>query len=178
MYEDYENYGLVNYPLYNLNRSYEYDNENKEYNSRNLDSNMSDVLEVIVESMEDEKEDALFYEFLISSTTRENEKEMIRAIRDDEKRHSMLLRQLYKSITGMDYMSKNQNMQTKSMITNMTYLQGLEKAFKNEIKAFEKYRKILFLVTNKEDYNKLFEIMTDEMKHAIKYNYLITKNMK
>ena len=48
----------------------------------------------------------------------------------------------------------------------------------DELKAFEKYRKVLANMTDKDNYNKMFEIMSDEMKHAIKYNYLITKNMK
>ena len=56
---------------------------------------------------------------------------------------------------------------------NMTYIDGLKQAFSNELKAMEKYRTILKSMESRKNYDKIFEIMTDEMKHAIKYSYLL-----
>nr|WP_318001225.1 hypothetical protein [uncultured Faecalibacillus sp.] len=48
-----------------------------------------------------------------------------------------------------------------------------KEAFSNELKAMEKYRTILKSMESRKNYDKIFEIMTDEIKHAIKYSYLL-----
>jgi hypothetical protein len=40
----------------------------------------------------------------------------------------------------------------------------------------EKYRKILFVLTDRNQINKMVEIITDELRHGILYNYLYSKN--
>ena len=60
---------------------------------------------------------------------------------------------------------------------SFSYKEGLKKAFFGELDAVKKYRKVLAAMTDKENYNMIMEIMTDEIIHANKYNYLITKYM-
>lgn len=56
-----------------------------------------------------------------------------------------------------------------------SYIEGLEKALLGELSAFEKYRTI-YLHIRPEFRDRIFEIMTDEIKHAGYYNWLYAKN--
>ena len=58
----------------------------------------------------------------------------------------------------------------------MTYAEGLEKAFFDEIAAVKKYRRIMGAMPNTKLHTLLMSIMTDELRHASLYNYLIHKN--
>ncbi len=172
MFQDYMMYGIVP----NIKKCEE--NQNSFRSDRSSeDRNASDVLAIIVKSIQDEKEDEMFYKMLLESTVNKEDKEIIMTIRDDERKHRSMLKDVYKAITGKEFMNDNSNLEDPKM-ENFTYIQGLEKAFMGELAAFEKYRKVLMEMTDRELYNKIFEIMSDEMKHSIKYNYLITKNIK
>ena len=100
----------------------------------------------------------------------EEAKEIIKSIRDDEKIHNKILREVFTKLTGVVL----PNMTDTANYPKITYIDGIKKAFMGELKAVEKYREILTYLPNKELYNKILYIMTDEMKHAIQYNYLIT----
>ncbi len=169
MYDYYLKYGLLPNKL-------TYAQRNAYYRSQTRDSKTDEILEIILESLGNERDDEVFYEFLINSTPRREDKEIISTIRDDEKKHRTLLSEIYKNLTGM--YPKVESSSESNTTNKITYMEGLEKAFMDELKAFEKYRKVLANMADKDNYNKMFEIMSDEMKHAIKYNYLITKNMK
>ena len=56
---------------------------------------------------------------------------------------------------------------------NMDYQLNLEKALFGELNAVTKYRKILGTMPSGDSYTLLMSIMTDELRHAIKYNFLI-----
>jgi len=56
---------------------------------------------------------------------------------------------------------------------NMDYKSNLEKALFGELDAVSKYRKIMGVMPNGNSYTLLMSIMTDELCHANKYNYLI-----
>ena len=55
----------------------------------------------------------------------------------------------------------------------MNYKANLEKALFGELGAVEKYRRIMGAMPNKNSYTLLMSIMTDELRHANKYNFLI-----
>ena len=53
--------------------------------------------------------------------------------------------------------------------------QNLEKALFGELDAVEKYRRILGTMPSGDSYTLIMSILTDELRHASKYNYLIHK---
>ena len=55
----------------------------------------------------------------------------------------------------------------------MDYKSNLEKALFGELDAVSKYRKILGTMPSGSSYTLLMSIMTDELRHASKYNFLI-----
>lgn len=149
-------------------------NINLEFNTRVEDANkLNEAIEMIKNSIMDETEDQALYNMMINQATDEEDKKIISSIASDEKKHNMLLRQIYFQLTRSNIpMSKeviNNN--------NNTYIENLKNSLFGELEAVKKYRKILSAMTDKENYNKLMEIMTDEITHANKYNYLITKYM-
>lgn len=168
MFESFDRYGI-------MPENYRYYENSNNYNLVNRNDDMAEIIQIIVDSINDEKEDEMFYDFLIRSTATREDQDMITSIRNDERHHRELLKEVYKSLTGKPFTeSQNRDMAQDEKIT---YMQGLRKAFMGEITAFERYRKVLSRMIDRQNYNKIFEIMTDEMKHAIKYNYLIAKNL-
>ena len=149
-------------------------NINLEFNSRIESANkLNEALEIIKASVDSEAEDASFYSLMINQAMQDEDKEIITSIVNDEKKHNMMLRQIYFSLTGT-----NLPMSKETMTNNKnTYIANLRKSLFGELEAAKKYRKVLSAMTDKENYNKLMEIMVDELTHAHKYNYLITKYM-
>lgn len=134
---------------------------------------MQAVLSVISSSIADERNDELFYDYLISVAPTEQEKRVIESIRNDERKHRRMLRELYAQLTGRQP-APGLGEQEEFKRPN-SYLEGIEQALMGELKAFEKYRGVYLALP---DIYKpvMFEIMTDEMKHANYYNWLYAKN--
>ncbi|GIP22077.1 ferritin-like domain-containing protein [Paenibacillus sp. J22TS3] len=129
------------------------------------------VLNLILQSIQGERNDELFYDFLIKMAPDEQQKEVIKGIRDDERKHNRMFRELYTRLTGTAPTPKEEPLEQLPE----TYLEGLEKALLGELRAFEKYRTI-YLHIQPEYRDWIFEIMTDEIKHAGYYNWLYAKN--
>ena len=131
---------------------------------------LNQAIELIRKSVGDEKEDEMFYDTLINQAPTEKEKEIIRSIRNDERKHNQILRRLYYEFTGGLLPQDN----SKNVANNtMKYKANLEKALFGELGAVEKYRRIMGVMPNKNSYTLLMSIMTDELRHANKYNFLI-----
>jgi rubrerythrin len=129
-------------------------------------------LTLIKEAVQDEKKDQLFYEFLISQAPTQEEKEIIGSIRDDEMKHNKMFKQLYKDLTNTDITGGDE----EEFIRPSSYLDGIKQAMFGELKAVEKYRIIRVGLPTQQSRDVLFEIITDELKHGSKYNYLYTLN--
>ncbi len=162
MYNEYNKYGYYyGYPRCNRNNTV-IDDE-----LISLDK----AVEGILNSIKNEKEDEVFYTNLIEMAP-DYAKDIISSIRDDETRHNEILRFVYSNITGEVAKNSDENVQKQEM----TYAEGLEKAFFDEIAAVKKYRRIMGAMPNTKLHTLLMSIMTDELRHASLYNYLIHKN--
>ena len=159
-YTNYNNYYM---PRENLPWILDFTNKSFQYN-------LNTAVTMVKNSVADEAEDAAMYEALIKLAPNDEAKEIIGNIRDDEKIHNKLLREVFTKLTGVVLPQSTE----VANFEKTSYIDGIKKALMGELKAVEKYREILTYMPNKELYNKILYIMTDEMKHAIKYNYLIT----
>ena len=133
---------------------------------------LSEALELIKQAVEGETEDRLFYDFLIRNAPCEEDRNIISGIRDDEIKHAKMFRQLYFELTGKT-IPPNVNVNFEPP---RTYCEGLIKALIGETNAVEKYRNILFAMTERRHINMLTEIITDEIRHGILYNLLVHNN--
>lgn len=130
-----------------------------------------EAIELIRKSIGDEKSDEMFYDRLIEQAPTEKEKNIIQDISDNEKKHNMILREVYYDFTGQMVQNNMNMMQDKT--NNLSYAENLEKALFGELEAVMKYRKILSVMPQGKWYTLLMSIMTDELRHSAKYNYLI-----
>ena len=139
-----------------------------------LDSqvSMAEALDLIKAAVEGEREDRMFYDFLISNAPNNKDREIIKGIRDDEIRHAKLFRRLYFELTGKVISPK----QEVDFQKPANYCEGLIRALMGEQNAVRKYRKILFAMKERSHINTLTEIITDEIRHASLYNLLIHNN--
>lgn len=134
--------------------------------------NFPEALTRIRDAVRGEKEDQLFYDYLISVAPSEEDKKIIESIRNDERQHFNLFRQIYFELTGQTLPSAPEASFTKPS----SYCQGIQKALFGELGAVERYRIILFAMQERKHINMLTRIITDEQKHAAKYNFLFSKN--
>ena len=162
MYNNY--YSLKNYGVRQENGT-SYDDE--------LIS-LAQAIDLIRISIMDEKKDESFYSLIMEQAPTEEEKNIIMSIRDNERKHNSILRNLYYNFTGQMIPMDYSQMGVESG-NDMSYTQNLEKALFGELDAVEKYRRILGTMPSGDSYTLIMSILTDELRHASKYNYLIHK---
>jgi rubrerythrin len=166
------------YPDYNMYNQfcrfndYNYRSSGSVYIENDEIITLNQAIELIRKSVGNEKEDELFYDNLIKQAPTEKEKEIIISIRDDERKHNQILRELYYNFTG-------QVIPVDTMIENvdsgLSYEEQLEKALFGELDAVVKYRRIMGTMPSGSSYTLIMSVMTDELRHANKYNFLIHK---
>jgi rubrerythrin len=151
----------------------QYRNEQKRYDQDNTPyKTLQEALKLVKGAVQGEKEDEIFYNYLISKAPTEEEKRIISDIRDDEIKHNKMFREIYTYFTGEELPKATQG----KMEEPKSYLDGVRKALFGELSAMERYRIIRAGLPNRYYRDMVFEILTDEMKHADKYNYILNMN--
>ena len=127
---------------------------------------------LILEALGDEASDRVFYQCLLEIAPDCEQQEIIKAIRDDEIKHFKMFRMIYQEITCEQPMPK----QKQEFEEPKSYCAAIQKAIFGELGAVELYRKIMFGLCTQRHRDMLFEIITDELKHSVKWNFLYSKN--
>ncbi|WP_341479006.1 ferritin-like domain-containing protein [Heliobacterium chlorum] len=130
-----------------------------------------EALQIIIQSVSAEKEDELFYNYLLNAAP-QDQKEIVASIRDDELKHFKMLRQIYWEVTGQDIPQTTE----VSFEEPKSFCEGIKKALFGELAAVERYRKALNGFEFLPYRNMITEIYTDELKHGSKWNFLYTLN--
>lgn len=130
------------------------------------------ALQVIKKTIDDEREKAQFYDYLICSAPSEEDKKLIGRIRDTESNHIKLLKQLYCELTGQVLPPPCETSFTKPS----SYCEGIKRAIFEEAQAIEQHKKIFFALVNRRHINMITDIITDEIRHADLFNLLYSKN--
>lgn len=136
---------------------------------------LDEALFLVKDAIQREKEDELFYDYLFSLALTKEEKDIINSIKNDEKKHSNYFREIYSFYTGTLIPSSINAVFDRPK----SYIEGIKKAKFNELAAVERYRDIQAGIPDRYHRDMLFEIITDEFKHAHKYEdilYLILQN--
>jgi rubrerythrin len=134
--------------------------------------NLQNALTLIQQALAGETEDRMFYTWLIEHAPSNEDQQIISGIRDNEIGHFALFKKLYYELTGMT----PQQAPGEEFIPPESYCAGLASALLGEQSAVQRYRKILYAMQNRVHINIMTEIITDEIRHGILYNYLYTKN--
>lgn len=135
------------------------------------------AVNLIEQSVEGEKYDALFYEWLINNIPTEGLtskqakeiKDTIMSIRDDEISHNQVFKEMYKRFTG-----KEANPEEKEFVAPASFVDGILMALNGELNAVKRYRVIMEGMPNLAYRDMVFNILSDELRHANLYNYIYT----
>lgn len=130
---------------------------------------LEEALALIKEAIQGEREDELFYDYLLSLAPTKEEKDIIASIRDDERKHNKYFREIYAFYTGKRVPSPSKVTFEKPQ----PYISGVRKAKFGELGAVERYRDIRAGIPHKYYRDMVFEILADELKHAHKYDYIL-----
>ncbi|SHJ95636.1 Rubrerythrin [Clostridium cavendishii DSM 21758] len=135
---------------------------------------LNDILPLIKQSIQSENEYKLFYNYLISIAPTDEEKNIISSIRDDEGKHSKIFKQIYTFYTNkvLEIPDNIEFEKPKSYIT------GIVQAKFFELNELTKDRDIMTGLPDKYFRDMVFEVVTDDIIHANKYDYLLYLNFK
>lgn len=133
---------------------------------------LDQALMLIYNAVQGEKEDELFYNYLIGIAPTQEEKNIIMSIRDDEKKHNQMFRKIYQNFTGQQIPQPRE----VNFVKPNSYIEGIKEALFGELGAVERYRDIRAGLPTQYYRDAVFEILTDELKHATKYNYILNLN--
>ncbi|MDF2660777.1 MAG: hypothetical protein K0Q94_3568 [Paenibacillus sp.] len=136
-------------------------------------TSLPQALEMIKEAVQGERNDELFYDELIKLAPSQEQAKIIESIRNDERGHNKMFREMYRALTGHEITGISNEQYTKVQ----SYPEGLQRALQGELSAVEKYRNIWFGLPAGIYKDTVYGIILDELKHASKYNYLLTMNM-
>ena len=135
-----------------------------------------EAINLINSSIEGEKADAMFYEWLLQNIPTELEEaermdiaQTIQGIANDEKLHNEIFRSMYRQLTGNEPIVEEEIFQPPANFT-----EGIIRALKGEVEAVRKYRKIMAGMPDNSYRDEVFSILTDELRHGILYNYIYT----
>lgn len=130
------------------------------------------ALSLIREAVQGEREDELKYNYLIENAPTQEERDIITSIRDDERLHRQWYRDIYKYYTNEEIESNNGEEFTEPN----SYLDGIKSSIFGALSAMERYRIIREGLPSRFFRDIVLRILTDEMKHATKYNYILSIN--
>ncbi|MEO3943905.1 ferritin-like domain-containing protein [Gorillibacterium sp. CAU 1737] len=130
------------------------------------------AIEMIKKAVQGEKNDERFYSDLIALAPDEEQQKIIASIREDERSHNRMFRDMYRSLTGQEVPPAPDEPYKKPT----SYTEGLVDALFGELGAVERYRSIWSGLPQGVYQDTLLGIIMDEQKHATKYNYLYTLN--
>lgn len=128
---------------------------------------------MIKASVQGERNDELFYDQLIKLAPNREQADTIASIRNDERGHNQMFRQMYRELTGREVTGVSN--EAPEQVTS--YIAGLQKAQQGELEAVERYRKIWFGLPHGIYKDTVFGIILDELKHSDKYNNLLIRNL-
>jgi rubrerythrin len=129
------------------------------------------ILELIKEGMQDEVDDAEYYRKMQSLFQNEEDRETIRRIGLDEKKHKKMLDQMYTELSG----KVPPTIVASNAVITRNILAELNKRIAGELEGVEYYRNLYTLLDEPELRDMALEMMMDENIHAIKLTHLYSK---
>lgn len=138
---------------------------------------MQQAIDMIAASIENEKSDAMFYDWIkqnipniINYEVKLEIEQIIDSIKNDELGHNQTFKMMYKQLTGKEAPQPEEEMVTYPP----SFIDGISKALKGELEAVKRYRTIMAGLPNNSYRDQVFNILTDELRHASLYNYIYT----
>lgn len=130
-----------------------------------------DLSQKLIKAMTGEQNARRYYETLTTMTRSEEDKRLISKFIQDEKKHFNNFYRLYIAFTGHQPM-----LPPVKQPKIPSYIEGIKQSIMDETDTYEFYRDVYLSSFNPMVRQNFFEAFTDENEHAIRLNYLYTKN--
>ena len=128
-------------------------------------------LDLLKEAMTDEATDMQYYGKLSQMVTNDKDREIVRHVQADEKKHLKGLTEMYQMLTGEVPIVTARESEIGHDLRAEYETRVLE-----ELDGMEFYRKLYLSQTNAEFRDTFFETLTDELEHAVKMQLLVTSD--
>lgn len=125
------------------------------------------LIDMILEAMRDELSDRAKYKMLMDMARDPKVKRQINFAYEDEGKHYKMFQQILLRLTG-----KMTDIPVPEIKKPASLIEGVESSIDGELEAVELYRDILAMLPNKQMRDMLYEIITDEQEHAVRFTYL------
>lgn len=125
------------------------------------------LVPLVEQFMRDEASAAVFYAQLADQVQDAAVRDYIRHAMEDEQKHYRMLGDLYRQLTGRTYEARPEPPAVPDLLT------GLKRAMDDEYEAMEQYRDVYLKSRDQNIRNLFFELMTDELEHATRFNYAL-----
>ena len=132
------------------------------------------LLEMLVHAAAGEAAAMEFYKNLSEMLVAEDDRKLVRDIALDEAKHRRLFEELFTSLSG-ERMPPLPQLQDEPTTPTGSFPSIFEDRIKDELRDVEFYRQIYFALVNLDYRDILFEIITDELRHAHFMTYLYAK---
>jgi rubrerythrin len=119
------------------------------------------LLKLITEAIADEIADAMTYTAMAKNCS---DKEMFEAIASDELKHRKMLEEIYTELAGKTPIEPRTD---NTRDEGMSCEELIKRQFAGELEGVRLYRTIYFALSSPTYKNMIFEIMSDELMHAI-----------
>ncbi len=90
-----------------------------------------EAIQMISEAVQGERNDELFYDELIKLAPTQEQADIIESIRNDERSHNTMFRDMYRSLTGQEI----SGISSEPYQSVPSYLEGLQRALQGELDA-------------------------------------------
>ena len=129
------------------------------------------IINLLEEGILDERHDQEFYKRLSEMAGDATDRDILWSMHLDEMKHEIYMTEIYKHLTDAPLTAEQPQVEVSSDM-----LKNFETALFGEISAVSFYRKILFAFADRPTRDTLYEIITDEQRHASFLNYLYAKH--
>lgn len=146
------------------------------FQSKSTQYNLNQLITGVKNSVGNEKDDEIMYSAMAKMAPNDEQREIINGIKENEMVHNKIFRKIFTELTGVVLPENTMDTTMATNNMNKTYPEMLKEAFNGELKAIERYRELLAYAPNMEIYSMIMYVMTDEIRHALKYNYLMMMN--
>ena len=130
------------------------------------------ITELLKDAINSEAMTVEYYQQLASDVSDIDDRERLRQMSLDEKKHYNMLMEMYKAMAGKDFEEGDK----KEVPKGENVLSRIAASIDKELENVEAYRPILFALEDPMFKNYLQEIITDEQNHAARLNYMYSKN--
>jgi rubrerythrin len=128
---------------------------------------MRKLLDMIKESMKDERHDNKKYKMMLDMTENKEIRENIRHAYEDEAKHYRMFQEIYGDLTGEDI-----EIPIPKVDLADRFVDNVKSSIQGELEAVELYRDIRAMLNTKKHRDMLYEIITDEQEHATRFVYI------